>query len=215
MAQFRIYAGSTSRRIPVFIQDSAAGDGGGLTGLAFGTSGLTCYYWRGDEGNTGATAVTLATATLGSFTSSGFKEKDATNMPGWYEFGIPDAALAAGADQVVIMFKGSAIGVVPCVIQIELLPSPVFAKNKALSAFVFPLIDGAGAAVTGASVTAQRSIDGGALAACANSVAEISAGLYKIDLAATDLNGTTIELLFTAVGALDAHFEIVTQALTP
>jgi hypothetical protein len=215
MADFRIYVGATSKRIPIFIQDSAAGDGSGLTGLAFGTSGLTAYYWRGDEGNAGVTAITLATATRGTWTSSGFVEKDATNLPGWYEFGIPDAALAAGADQVVIMFKGSTIGVVPRIVVIELVPLPVFAKNKALANFTFPMVDTSGAAVTGLTVTAKRSIDGVALGSCANSVTEISNGLYTISLAATDLNGTTIELLFTGAGAVDQRFLIVTQAITP
>jgi len=213
--ELNIPAGTTSKRIAVFIQDSAAGDGSGKTGLVFNTSGLACYYWREDEGNANATAVTLATATRGSFTSSGFKEKDATNQPGMYEFGIPDAALAAGAGWVAIMFTGSTPGIVPRIVMIQLTPLPVFAKNTALAAFTFPLCDSSGVAVTGATVTAKRSIDGGALGACANSVTEISLGVYKISLEASDLNGTTIELLFTASGAVDVNYTIVTQALTP
>jgi hypothetical protein len=215
MADFRIYVGTTSKRIPIFIQDSAAGDGGGLTGLAFGTPGLSAYYWRGDEGNAGATAITLATMTRGTWATGGFVEKDATNMPGWYEFGIPDAALASGADQVVIMFKGSTIGVVPRTIVIQLTPGPILAKNTALAAFTFPLTDSSGVKVLGATVTAKRSIDGGALASCANAVVEISGGLYKIDLAASDLNGTVIALNFTAAGAVDVNYTLTMQAITP
>jgi hypothetical protein len=215
MADHSIYVGQTSKRIPVFIQDSAAGDGSGLTGLAFGTSGLSAYYWREDEGNAGATAITLATMTRGTWATGGFIEKDSTNMPGWYEFGIPDAALAAGASWVRIMFKGATIGVVPRIVLIELIPLPVFAKNKALAKFTFPMVDTSGAAVTGLTITAKRSIDGAALGSCANSAAEISNGLYTIDLAASDLNGTTIELLFTGTGAVDQRILIVTQAITP
>lgn len=51
---------------------------------------------------------------------------------------------------------------------------------------------------TGKTITATRSIDGGAFAACANSATEIGGGVYKIDLAAADLNGTTIVLRFAA-----------------
>lgn len=215
MADLTIPVGTTSKRISVFIQDSSAGDGGGLTGLVFNTSGLSAYYFREDDGNAGGTAITLATATLGSFTSSGFKEKDATNLPGVYEFGVPNACLAAGSAWVLILFKGSTIGVVNRGILIQLTPLPVFAKNTAIAGFTFPLTDASGVAVTGATVTAKRSINGAALASCANSVTEISGGLYKIDLAASDLNGAVIALQFTASGAVDVNYTIVTQALTP
>ena len=107
MSDYEITAGATSRRIAVWLADSSSTVGAGLTGLVFNSAGLTCYYWREDEGNAGATAVTLATATRGTFTSSGFIEKDATNTPGLYEFGIPNAAIATGAKWVKVMFKGA------------------------------------------------------------------------------------------------------------
>lgn len=114
-----IRAGTTSKRIPVFIADSSSTTGAGKTGLAFDTASLVWYYWREDAGNVAGTAVTLATATLGTFTSGGFKEKDSTNMPGDYELGIPDAALAAGAKWVKMMLKG-ATNMAPLPILIEL-----------------------------------------------------------------------------------------------
>jgi len=46
-----------------------------------------------------------------------------------------------------------------------------------------------------------RSIDGGAFAACTNSPTELASGIYVIDLAAADLNGTVITFRFTASGA--------------
>lgn len=119
MSDYIITAGATSRRISVWLADSSSTTGAGLAGLAFNTASLTCYYWREDEGNAGATAVTLATATRGTFTSSGFIEKDATNMPGEYEFGLPNAAIASGAKWVKVMFKGAA-NLAPRVITIKL-----------------------------------------------------------------------------------------------
>src|SRR6266851_3671889 len=86
--------GTTSKRIPIFIQDSTVTTGAGKTGLI--NSSVTWYYWREDEGNVGGTSVSVVSATRGSFTSGGFIEKDATNLPGMYEIGIPDAALATG-----------------------------------------------------------------------------------------------------------------------
>lgn len=108
MQEYTCKIDTTSKRIAVFIQDSSKADGSGLAGLVFNSSGLSCYYWRENEGNAAATAVTLATATRGTWTSSGFIEKDATNMPGWYEFGVPNAAVATGAKWVEIAFRGAA-----------------------------------------------------------------------------------------------------------
>ena len=84
-------------------------------------------------------------------------------------------------------------------------------KNVALANFGFVMVDFADAPLTGLTVTATRSIDGAAFGACANSVAEISAGAYKIDLAAADLNGNAILLKFTATGAKTRFVLILTQ----
>jgi hypothetical protein len=75
-------------------------------------------------------------------------------------------------------------------------------KNTALNAFEFPMFSGAGDLVTGESITPQRSIDGATFAACANAATEIgTTGVYKIDLAATDLNGDVITFKFTSTNA--------------
>ena len=85
-------------------------------------------------------------------------------------------------------------------------------KNTAFSGFMFTMYDSAtNLPKTGLTVTAQRAIDGGGYAACTNSVAEISAGTYKIDLSDADLNGNAVKLKFTATGALQQDFTVVTQ----
>ena len=91
----------------------------------------------------------------------------------------------------------------------QLLP----AKNAGLNNFEFYLTSSTDhiSPATGATVTAQRSIDGGAFASCANSVAEVSNGVYKINLAASDLNGTVITLRFTATTADTRILTLITQ----
>lgn len=102
----KMAAGSTSQMTTIFIRDTSTTDSrAGLTGLTYASSGLTWYYRR--TGAASATSVTLADATLGSYMSGGFKEVDATNMPGQYEIGIPDAALAASAEQVWMQLRGA------------------------------------------------------------------------------------------------------------
>jgi len=113
-----IPAGSTSKIIQVPIFDSSSTTGALLTGLVFNSTGLTAYYNR--EGAAGAaTAITLVTATKGTWTSGGFIAVDGTNTPGWYEVHIPDAALATGAKSVILHLKG-ATNMVPVPILIEL-----------------------------------------------------------------------------------------------
>ena len=86
-------------------------------------------------------------------------------------------------------------------------------KNVALANFTFLLVDSTDHVTgkTGVSVTAERAIDGGAFAACANAVTEIGVGYYKINLAASDLNGDVIQLKFTGAAADARGILIVTQ----
>jgi len=93
------------------------------------------------------------------------------------------------------------------------LPSAV-KKNTALANFEFFMRDTADHVTgkTGLTITAERSIDGAAFAACANSASEVSAGVYKISLAAGDLNGDTVTLKFTGT---DADATIITILTKP
>lgn len=109
--------GVTSEIWQIFIADSTSTTGAGLTGLVFDSAGLTAYYHR--DTDTTATAITLATMTVGTFTSGGFKEIDSTNMPGWYAFCPPNAALASGAKSCAFHLKGAA-SMAPLPIEVDL-----------------------------------------------------------------------------------------------
>jgi len=112
----KLKRGSTSVRRLIFIADSASTVGAGLANLAFDTASLVAYYFAGDLSN--EVQITLATATLGTWTSGGFVAVDNTNMPGWYEIGIPNAALDGG-NECAIQLRGAA-NMVPVNIYIEL-----------------------------------------------------------------------------------------------
>jgi hypothetical protein len=382
-------AGVTSKTLVIFIQDSSKTTGVGLTGLTNASAGLSWYYYREAAG--ADVAVVLANETLGTWTSGGFVQIDATHLPGFYEIGVPNAALAAGANSVFMQLQGAA-NMVPVNIEIELvaydptngtnlgltaLPGTAAAstgglptigvgagnidldstgrvdvskwlgtavtaatggvpdvnvknynnvaaatdannlpkvdtedwkgtavslpatagipdvnvknynnvaaatdvnslpkvdvedfhgtavtmsgslpevavgtnldktgytltqtfptnfaslaitsagavtlnsgqitvkKDQALAGFTFPMFSSTtGSLITGLTVTAQRSIDGGSVTTCANAVAEVGSGIYKLDLAATDLNGNSITVILTATGAFDSAFTFVTQ----
>ena len=89
---------------------------------------------------------------------------------------------------------------------------PRIKKNTALANFMFAMTDSTNhAPSTGLTVTATRSIDGAAFASCANAVSDVANGIYKISLAAGDLNGDVITLRFTAAASDDRLITIVTQ----
>ena len=116
-----IKAGATSRRIPIFVRDTRETDGRGLAGLAWNTASLVWRYWREDEADADMTDVTLATATRGTWATGGFKEKEAAEA-GWYEIGVPNAALATGANWVVMALRGAAnMEIVTIEIQLDVL----------------------------------------------------------------------------------------------
>ena len=83
-------------------------------------------------------------------------------------------------------------------------------KNTAKANYPFVMVDSSGVPRTGLTVSATRRIDNGSFSACANAVTEIANGWYTIDFAAADLNGDTIGIRFTATGAQDRGFTVVT-----
>ena len=92
-----IAPGSTSQSIELYL---------GVTGLTASTSGLTARYNRT---RTASVSIPLVARTIAqAWTSGGFAEVDATNMPGVYRLDLPDAALAAGASDVTIVVRGAA-----------------------------------------------------------------------------------------------------------
>src|SRR5512143_1287253 len=106
MSKHHVTKGSTSQTFMVFIRDSSSTTGAGLTGLAFNTASLVASYCRPAAARQ---AITLATqTTTGAWSSGGFVEIDATNMPGCYRFDVPDAVFATGVTSAIVMLKGAA-----------------------------------------------------------------------------------------------------------
>ena len=86
-------------------------------------------------------------------------------------------------------------------------------KNVALSNFEFLMVSSSDHLTPTASltITATISQDGGAFASCSNSVAEVSNGIYKINLTQAEMNADIITLKFTATGADQRTVTIITS----
>jgi hypothetical protein len=94
---------ATSVIIQVMLRDSDTGMG--KTGIAYSSVGAS--YCR--PGGT-RQAITVISGTAGDSYSSGkWAEVDSTNMPGLYQFHIPDAALATGANSCELNFVISGV----------------------------------------------------------------------------------------------------------
>lgn len=93
------------------------------------------------------------------------------------------------------------------------LSDPAGFKKNTAADITFVLRDSSDGRTPIASetVTAQRSIDGAAFGACANSVTEIGNGAYIITLAAADLNGDIAILRFTSTNSDDLLITIKTE----
>ena len=146
----------------------------------------------------------------------------------WANVGSPTTALNLSAtnidvDQVVASVSGAVGSVTGAVGSVTgnvtgtvggfaAGQGPRIRKNVALAAFPFVMTDSTNhAPATGLTVTATRSLDGAAFAACANAVTEIANGWYKISLAATDVNADTVAFRFTAAASDDLVFTVVTN----
>jgi hypothetical protein len=111
---------TTSKCFDVFVSDSSVTTGAGKTGLSCtGASCPTCYYR--EEGGA-ATSITMASSTLGTYTSGAFKEIDATNTPGWYEFCPPNAALDGGIGKSVFFQCKGVTNMAPMNLRVNLTP---------------------------------------------------------------------------------------------
>lgn len=100
-----VKGGATSQIVSVDVLDSSKTDQSRLAGLAYNTANLVCYRRR--AGAATWTVCALADMTLGTYTSLGFKEEDATNAPGQYQFCPENTSIAAAAPYVDYMFKGA------------------------------------------------------------------------------------------------------------
>lgn len=100
----KIFAGTTSFSIGLFIQANNSTTGAGLAGLTHATAGLVAEYRR--QGQSSWTTIPLVTKTLGTWVSGGFVADG--SRAGYYELDLPNAAIAAGARFCLVRLYGAA-----------------------------------------------------------------------------------------------------------
>jgi hypothetical protein len=144
-----ISPGSTSQSIELYL---------GATGLTASTSGLSARYNRT---RTASVSIPLVARTIAqAWTSGGFAEVDATNMPGVYRLDIPDAALAAGADDATIVVRGAS-GTNGAVMTVKLSSGGLTEAQTASAVWGASVAGYSGASTFGGIVTETSSVVNG------------------------------------------------------
>lgn len=182
------------------------GDAAWITATGFSTHSAADVWASATRTLTAATNITSTGGTTVPQTGDSFARIGATGS------GLTSLAQASVATEARLA-ELDAANLPADVDQIKAdLPARI-SRGVALSNFPFLMVDATDGytAETGLTITATRSIDGAAFAACANSASEIGGGTYKINLASTDLDGVTIVLKFSAAGARDRIITIITQ----
>lgn len=216
MSKQFVLKGATSQIGFVFIRDSSSTVGAGLTGLAYNTASLVASYVRPGAARQ---SITLATQTVtGAYSSGGFVEVDATNMPGLYRLDIPDAAFATGVNSVVVSLKGAA-SMEPCMLEYQLtsvnLQDSVRAGMTALPNAAAEAAGGLFTRGTGAGQINQETngrVDTNLVAWRGTQPNALTSGRVEV-LVGAMTNGVIAAATFAA-NALDAVWSTATRLLT-
>ena len=216
-----IAPGSTSQSIELYL---------GATGLTASTTGLSAYYNRT---RTASVNIPLVARTIAqAWISGGFAEVDSTNMPGVYRLDVPDAAVAANADDVTIVVRGAS-GTNGAVMTVTLIEEPTDAVLVRMGPFEVkadglgasdPLdiqkgaqhgvdiqcVDafGSGIDITSATVTAKVYNSGATLVdtySCTATYAADGRATFEIDTTVTNTPGTYTATITRTTGASDTQ----------
>ena len=107
--------GTASEILNIFVQDATVTTGAGLANIV--ASSVRAYWLRNDA--TGISSTTMTSAALvGTFSSGGWVQVNSNSTLGWYQFGIPNAALASGRSTLLHLSAAPSMAPVP--IEIEL-----------------------------------------------------------------------------------------------
>ncbi len=198
-----------SQKFSLFMFDVTTG-----LGKTGDSANITGYVAK--DGGT-LTALTTATAT----------EISSTNAPGWYLFSLAQAE--TNADMLLLSAKSTTSNVACAGNVVYTTPANFTSmvittaggvglntslkQAAALAKYPFLMTDSTTHnPVTGKTVTATRSIDGGAFAAgTLSAVTEVANGIYTVDLATGDMNGRCITLRLTGSGCDDLFLTLITE----
>jgi hypothetical protein len=109
-----VKAGTSSKSF--FVHAAEPGSQAGRTGLAADMSGAGAAFVR--EGAMGPQRVALVPGRVGEHVEGGFVEVDPDLLPGVYQFGAPEAMLAEGSTQAILVLRFPGAEIEPVEVQL-------------------------------------------------------------------------------------------------
>jgi hypothetical protein len=111
--------GQTSQILNLFVQDGSVSTGAGLANIPATT---VSYTWFHNTQAAVSTGTGVSTASMGNYTSGAWTQISSSLALGWYQFGIPDGALATGDCVGLHLYVSTgAFAMVPLPVEIELV----------------------------------------------------------------------------------------------
>lgn len=110
--------GTLSETLNVFIRDATNTSSAGLANIV---ASSVSFGWKRSDMAAVSSGTCSSGGTLGTYSVSSLTQMSSTLALGWYEFGIPDSALASGRS--VILHLYGAPSMVPVPMEIELTKS--------------------------------------------------------------------------------------------
>ncbi len=111
--------GQTSQILNLFASDFSVTTGAGLANIPATT---VSYTWFHNTQAAASTGVAVSTASQGTYTSGAWTQISSSLALGWYQFGLPDGALAIGdCVGVHVYVSTGAFNMAPIPIEIELV----------------------------------------------------------------------------------------------
>ena len=187
--------GTVSQIANVFIQDATVSTGAGLANIIASSVSFT---WLQDI-QAAISTGTCTSGTLGTYSSATFTQVSSSNALGWYQFGIPNGALAAGSCTLIHIYGAPNMAPLPIEMELTKTNKQQYASNTVYSsAQVVASVTGSVGSVAGTTNVNVLQIQG------SNAVTS-SAGTLNVSTQAIDKTGynatTTVNLDKTGYNA--------------
>ena len=110
--------GTTSELVNVFFRDSRSVT---TVGMANVSASSINYSWCRDNSVSQSSGTCTTNTVIGTWSTDALTQISSTSTLGWYQFGVPNNALAAGRSVIVHLWsKASTVGVSPFSFEVDL-----------------------------------------------------------------------------------------------